>query len=96
MSQRGNPAQRLGTFRELKLSLHKAINDGYHVLDDDGKLNLLRKAEETKVPELLKKFWTLQHGCELPDDQELLKSREILELFTPPEKTPRERRKSTL
>ena len=96
MAKSHNPAQKLGTFRELKSSLQKAIADGYYVADDAGKLNLLRKAEQTRVPVLLKKFWTLQHGCELPEDQELLKTREVEELFAPPEKTPRERRKSTL
>ncbi|HYX18225.1 MAG TPA: hypothetical protein VE944_28430 [Nostoc sp.] len=90
-----NATERLGTFRQLHSSLHKAIDDGYYVVDDTGKLNLLKKAEETGVPSLLKKFWALQHGCELPSDDELLQSAEVKELFSPPEKTPRERRNST-
>lgn len=92
MTQSRNSAERLGTFRELQSCTQKAIAEGYFVEDDDGKLNLLKKAEETKVPMLLKKFWTLQYGCEMPSDQELLQIREIQDLFSPPEKTPRQRR----
>lgn len=91
-----NGTERLGTYRELKSCTQKAIAEGYFVKDNDGKLNLLKKAEETKVPMLLKKFWALQHGCELPSDDELLQVREIQDLFSPPEKTPRQRRNSTL
>lgn len=96
MNRSRNSAERLGTFRELKSSLHKAIGDGYYVEDDDGKLNLLKKAEESRVPELLRRYWKLEHDCELPPDKDLLETREVKELFSPPEKTPRERRKSAL
>lgn len=95
MTQSRNSTEILGTFRELKSCIQKAIADGYVVADDTVKLHLLRKAEETKVPGLLQKLWKMRHGCELPNDQELLQTREVKELFSPPEKTPQQRRNST-
>lgn len=95
MTQSRNLTEILGTFRELKSCVQKAVDEGYFIEDDDGKLNLLKKAEETKVPALLQKLWKMRHGTNLPDDQELLQTREIKELFSPPEKTPQQRRNST-
>jgi hypothetical protein len=95
MTQSKNRSTILGLFRSMKSGVQKAIVDGYFVGDDQGKLNLLKRADERQLFTQLQRYWTLQHGCELPDDQELLRTRELEELFTPPEKTPRERRNST-
>lgn len=91
MTRFSNATERLATFRELQSCVQKASNDGYIVADDTVKLYLLRKAEETKVPLLFQKLWTLQYGSELPvpGDEELLQSKLVLELFSLPKKKPR-------
>ena len=91
MTQSNNRAAKLGTFRELQSSIQKAISEGHFVGDDDGKLHLLKKAEESRIPQLLRQFWSLKHGCDLPPDQELLKAAEIQELFKPAKTTRRQR-----
>lgn len=92
MRQIKNRGAILGLFREMKSSVQKAISEGYFVEDNDGKLNLLKKAEESRVPELLRRYWKLEHGCELPLDEDLLETREIKELFSAPAETTRRQR----
>ena len=90
MNQSRNSAAILGTFRELQSCIQKAEADGYVITNDDVKLYLFTKAEETGVPALFKKFWKLRYGAdELPDGQELLRLPEVEELFSPPKKKPR-------
>lgn len=81
----------LGLFRELQADISRAITDGYYVQDNDGKINLLKKAQNTGIPEKLEKYWKLKHSSELPSDQELLESAEVRELFTPKTSTKRQR-----
>ena len=95
MTQSKNRGTILGLIRSMKSGVQKAIIDGYFVGDDQGKLNLLKNADETQLFTQLQRYWKLQYDCELPSDQELIETREIKELFSPPEKTPRERRNST-
>ncbi len=95
MNQSKNRGDILTLIRSMKSGVQKAIDDGFPAGDDESKLNLLKKADETRLFTQLQKYWKLQHGCDLPDDQELLKTREVKEFFLPPEKTPRQRRNST-
>lgn len=81
----------LGLFRELQADISRAIADGYYTQDSDGKLNLLKKAQNTGIPEKLQKYWKLKHSSELPPDQELLESAEVKELFTPKSTKKRQR-----
>lgn len=77
-----NRALKLSTWRELQRSVRNAIASGYACGSDEQKLSLLRKAQKTSVPQLLEKFWRIQHDSALPNDQQLLESREIRELFS--------------
>lgn len=84
MSQSRNPTNRLTLYRELESSFKKAVFDNYSIATDEAKLHLLRKAQETQVPDLLKKFWKLEYNCDLPSDEELLQSPVVKELWNQP------------
>lgn len=91
MTQSKNRGDILTLIRSMKLGVQKAVTDGFFVGDDEGKLNLLKRADEGQLFTQLQRYWTLQHGCELPEDKELLKTRELKEFFSVGEKTPRQR-----
>lgn len=96
MSQSKNRSEILTFLRSMKSGVQKAIDDGFPAGDDESKLNLLKRADETRLFTQLQNYWKLQYGCDLPDDQELLETREVKQFFLPLEKTPRQRRNSTL
>lgn len=86
-----NRVATLGLFRELQADINRAIADGYYIQDGEGKINLLKKAQDTGIPGKLEKYWKLKHNSDLPPDEQLLESTEIKELFTPKSSTKRQR-----
>jgi hypothetical protein len=82
----------LTLLRELKNGVKKAINDGYYIEEDSGKINLLRHSQKTGIPQKLEQLWKLEFDQPLPSsDEELLKSLIVKEILTP-QTTPKERR----
>lgn len=92
MAQSKNRGTLLGLIRSMKTGVQKAIIDGYFVGDDQGKLNLLKRADEAQIFTQLQRYWKLQYDQELPPDPELLETREVMELFSVPDEPTRRQR----